>query len=506
MPALAVPAPAPMLVTPAPYEVSFGRIAGRVSPEARMLLVSVDGRVVAKRDLVRRSTFDFHVELPQRDLRLTVTAVYGSGRRRATSVGPIVGLPRSAEPRGPPRRSVEDAQLAREIRALAARFPGTCAIFVQDLRTGAGAAWNARAEFPAASTLKVGIAIEILRALRGRPPAGSRLDRLLRKAIVPSDDKAANDLLIWLGGSTSGGSARVNATFRALGLTDTEMYGGYIVPSGRIPLRADSQPRFVGKRTSAWDFARLLRFLHQAAEGSGKLARLGGVVPGEAKYLLYLLAHSRPGYLERDLGGTGVTVLNKPGWITRARHDGGLAFWRGGSFVAVVLTYSARGVGVSSEVLAGRVALAAFARFSRGRAVASYAGSVARRPSVRERERILDRIRELCLSLPESSERLSHGHPTFFVRGKRSFAMVLDDHHGDGRFALWCAAEDGMQQMLTEADPARFFRPPYVGHRGWLGVRLDRGLFWDELAGLLEDAYAEVAPAKLVEDARRRQA
>ena len=255
----------PVLVTPAPYEVSFGRIAGRVSPAARMVIVSVDGRVVVKRDLVRRSAFDFHVELPQRDLRLTVSAVYDEGGRAATTVRPVFGLPRSASPRAPPRRSFEDPQLARDIRALAARFPGTCAIFVQDLRTGAGAAWNARAEFPAASTLKVGIAIEVLRALRGRPTAGGHLDRLLRKAIIPSDDKAANDLLTWLGGSTSGGSARVNATFRALGLTDTEMYGGYIVPSGEIPLRTDAQPRFVGKRTSAWDFARLLRYLHEAA-------------------------------------------------------------------------------------------------------------------------------------------------------------------------------------------------------------------------------------------------
>jgi hypothetical protein len=79
--------------------------------------------------------------------------------------------------------------------------------------------------------------------------------------------------------------------------------------------------------------------------------------------------------------------------------------------------------------------------------------------------------------------------------------MVLDDHHGDGRFAIWCAAGDGMQQMLVDADPERFFVPPYVGHRGWLGVRLDRGLDWDELAGLVEDAYAEVAPAKLVREA-----
>jgi hypothetical protein len=120
-------------------------------------------------------------------------------------------------------------------------------------------------------------------------------------------------------------------------------------------------------------------------------------------------------------------------------------------------------------------------------------------------DEVLQRIRDLCLALPETSERPSHGHPAFFIRDKRSFLMVLNDHHGDNRFALWCAAEDGVQEMLVEADPERFFRPPYVGHRGWLGVRLDRGIHWDELAGIVEDAYAEVAPPKLLEKVRREE-
>ena len=121
-----------------------------------------------------------------------------------------------------------------------------------------------------------------------------------------------------------------------------------------------------------------------------------------------------------------------------------------------------------------------------------------------ERDRVLEKLREICLGLPETSERLSHGAPTFFIREKRAFVMVMTDHHGDGRFALWCAAPDGMQKMLVEADPERFFVPPYVGHRGWLGVRLDRGLHWDEVAGIVEDAYAEVAPKKLVAAAKLR--
>ena len=119
-----------------------------------------------------------------------------------------------------------------------------------------------------------------------------------------------------------------------------------------------------------------------------------------------------------------------------------------------------------------------------------------------ERNRTLAKLRKVCLALPETSERLSHGAPTFFVREKRAFLMVVTNHHGDGRFAIWCAAPSGMQQMLVESDSERFFVPPYVGHRGWLGMRLDRGIHWDELAGIAEDAYAEVAPPKLVELAR----
>ncbi len=114
------------------------------------------------------------------------------------------------------------------------------------------------------------------------------------------------------------------------------------------------------------------------------------------------------------------------------------------------------------------------------------------------RERILRAIRERCLALPETSERLSHGAPTFFVRGKRAFLMVLTNHHGDGRFAIWCAAPEGIQALIVEADPEKYFVPPYVGHRGWVGVRLDVPIDWEELAGIAEDAYAEVAPPTLV--------
>ena len=98
----------------------------------------------------------------------------------------------------------------------------------------------------------------------------------------------------------------------------------------------------------------------------------------------------------------------------------------------------------------------------------------------------LVRVREICLALPEVSERLSHGSPAWFVRGKKPLAMYLDDHHGDGRLAIWCPAPPGVQEAMVHEEPERFFRPPYVGPSGWLGVRLDRDPDWDEITGIVE--------------------
>ncbi len=110
----------------------------------------------------------------------------------------------------------------------------------------------------------------------------------------------------------------------------------------------------------------------------------------------------------------------------------------------------------------------------------------------------LEAVRAAALRLPEASERLSHGAPTFFVRNKTSYVMFHDDHHGDGRLAIWCAAPPGVQTLMVDEDPARFFVPPYVGHRGWLGVRLDVDADRDELDRIIEDAYRTVAPKRLV--------
>lgn len=109
----------------------------------------------------------------------------------------------------------------------------------------------------------------------------------------------------------------------------------------------------------------------------------------------------------------------------------------------------------------------------------------------------LPRLRRLCLALPEVTERLSHGDPAWFVRGKKTFVMYRDHHHDDVR-AFWCAAPPGAQDVLARTAPGRFFTPPYVGPRGWLGVRLDVPVDWDEIGMLVTDAYRTVAPTALL--------
>jgi hypothetical protein len=112
---------------------------------------------------------------------------------------------------------------------------------------------------------------------------------------------------------------------------------------------------------------------------------------------------------------------------------------------------------------------------------------------------MLRTVRTICLALPGVTERLSHGTPSFFV--KKAFVYAwLEGHHNNHFPHLWCAAEPGVQEILIEAEPGTFFRPPYLGPRGWVGVRLDGGIGRDEIAELCEDAYRVIAPRTLVDE------
>lgn len=109
----------------------------------------------------------------------------------------------------------------------------------------------------------------------------------------------------------------------------------------------------------------------------------------------------------------------------------------------------------------------------------------------------LTRLRTICLALPEATEKIAWGEPTFRVGPTKLFAMFSNNHHGDGMVALWCKAPPGVQEILVGADPKVFFRPPYVGHKGWIGVRLDGQVDWSAVAGLVKDSYLMTAPKRL---------
>lgn len=110
-------------------------------------------------------------------------------------------------------------------------------------------------------------------------------------------------------------------------------------------------------------------------------------------------------------------------------------------------------------------------------------------------EKHVERVRRICTALPEATEKLSHGEPTFFVR-KRVFAMCSINHHNDGHIAVTVPAAIGIQAMLIEAEPEKYYRPPYVGGAGWIGIELPR-VSDKELTLHLREAWKLIAPEKL---------
>ncbi|MDE3096654.1 MAG: MmcQ/YjbR family DNA-binding protein [Chloroflexota bacterium] len=109
----------------------------------------------------------------------------------------------------------------------------------------------------------------------------------------------------------------------------------------------------------------------------------------------------------------------------------------------------------------------------------------------------LERVRAICLALPEATEKQAWGEPTFRVNDK-IFAQYEDNHHGSGRVELWCKAPDGLQAALVARDPGRFFVPKYVGHKGWIGIRMEGAVDWDFVAELVRDSYRMTAPKRLL--------
>jgi hypothetical protein len=121
-------------------------------------------------------------------------------------------------------------------------------------------------------------------------------------------------------------------------------------------------------------------------------------------------------------------------------------------------------------------------------------------------EAALERVNSIALTFPGAEVKLSHGAPSFHVRGKM-FVIFVDDHHGDGRLAVWCKAAHAGQKKLVADDPERYFVPPYVGVKGWVGVRLDHARTdWIELSILVEEGWQSVAPKRIATGATPRPA
>ena len=108
----------------------------------------------------------------------------------------------------------------------------------------------------------------------------------------------------------------------------------------------------------------------------------------------------------------------------------------------------------------------------------------------------LERVRRICSTLPETTEKLSHGEPTFFVKNK-VFVMFADNHHNDGHIAVWLPVPSGFQTTLIETSPETFFKPPYVGVRGWVGIELDR-ITDKDLTYHIQVAWELIAPKRLL--------
>ena len=309
-PALLRPAP-PALVAPAPRQVSFGLVEGRVNAGTVRIAVFVDGAEIANRS-TPRGRFRLRVPLPTRDVTVKVVAYGPAGRSsdndsqlglRTSAGGPSDGDPRPARPRAPAAAENTQWRLSGNHRLLRPEPPDGRGRGVERPRTLPGRLDGEARDRDRGDA----------NAVPACPPRAAEVDRLLRSMLQVSSNRAANELLVWLGGSTGAGAARVNATLRQAGITDTELYGGYVVGTGfaagkPIPVGVVESPSFgVGKYTTAWDMARMFKYLHLATAGSrtagGPPARIHvGGCPAPALLPRALAGPRKAGSLRPRLG------------------------------------------------------------------------------------------------------------------------------------------------------------------------------------------------------------
>jgi beta-lactamase family protein len=306
---------------PRPFEVWDGALRGRAPGPVRV-------RVGARRFTL----------VPGLRGRFSLRASHFAAGDTVVTIGgrriPVYALPSgSLRPLAAPRN---DAGLEGVLRSLAARARPAVAAYVHRA-DGRAAAWNAGAEFEAASTLKLPIMVAALERIGGEPratPYWTPFAAITRW----SSNEAADEVLELIGGSQPGGAAVMVAAMRRLGLRHTYLYGGYLtgpdVGGGPPPERAEGSPPPSFKYTTAGDMARLAAWLADAAAGSGPLVR-AGVSRHEARELLYLLLHAADPGLVRP-GAGGFPVAHKIGWLETARDDVAVVFTHRGPVVVTV--------------------------------------------------------------------------------------------------------------------------------------------------------------------------
>lgn len=357
--AAAPPPPPPVPALPA---VGFGRGAVGIGPRTTRLAVVVDGR----RGRWRRVTPGprrVSVRLPS-GTHVVRIAVRGPGGARRSAARRVTALPSSGRRAGRVPGFV-DQRLQHDAERLVARLPAIGGVYVQHLVTGCGAAVNAGAAFPAASTMKAAVLVEAARRGHATVP-GALLDRM----ILPSDDRAANEVLARLGGgSEERGAAAVTATLRRLGLRSSLMRRGYLLDARRpLPITPDSAPELrTNVISTPYELAQLMVAVHRGVLGRGGVRRVGiGPAAARREIADRLLRVTDRSKLVAGVP-PDVPVLHKSGFTSQVGHDAGIIYVRSGPVVAVGMAWSGTKVtpSATSSFLSG-LARSAHTRLSGG--------------------------------------------------------------------------------------------------------------------------------------------
>ena len=333
-----------MIDAPPPPElrveaVAYGSVAARVGRGTERLGIEVDGRVTRTLD-VPKGPRSVSIPLPVGDRRIRVRAVGPGGRTWSRAVRTDV-LPKSARRAGRVPGFL-DARLQGDLGSIVARVPATTGVYAQHLVTGCGAAVNANAQFPAASTLKAAMLVDAVRRGRARELRGD-LDRM----ISVSSDEAANRVIAALGGgSLEAGGASITDTLRDLGLERSLVRRGYVLTDRRpIPIEATNAPALATNFiTTPFELGRLMVAIHRGAIPRGGIGRLGiGRKEARREVLGRLLR-----VLDRTKLAQGVPsdvpLAHKSGFTRHVRHDAGLIYVKSGPIVAVGMSWNNSGV------------------------------------------------------------------------------------------------------------------------------------------------------------------